>query len=105
MHRAIIFQCSTFRFLFRFCNLFFFAISALCGKAENFENIKRFYAVADMESSRKLSEVEIINKSNSFIPMLKKLFLKDGDRAIDFISRKGRKLDENQITSILNWLN
>lgn len=71
----------------------------------NFNKIKKFYAVADMRYSRRLTEKEILRKSPSFIQLLKKIFLKEGKRPIDFISRKGRRLDENQIKLILNWLN
>jgi len=71
----------------------------------NFNKIKSYYAVADKKFSRKLTENEIIIKAKSFILILREVFSKDGDRPIHFISRKGRKLNEDQINIILKWLN
>lgn len=70
----------------------------------NFEKIKRCYAVGDPASSRYLSGVQIRRKAPEFLNVLEALFGCGGQRAIEYISRKGRHLTAEQAQALVDWL-
>jgi hypothetical protein len=71
----------------------------------NFEKIKRRYAIGKTAESRMLSHREIQRLAPSFVQKLSLVIGKNGGRAIDIISRKGRKLAATQVEVLLAWLN
>ena len=70
-----------------------------------FERIKRHYAIGSESGSRMLSAAEIKRLAPTFVPTLSSIIGIEGERAIDLVSRKGRRLDEQQVRSLLRWLN
>ena len=71
---------------------------------KNFHEIKKRYAVAYINKSRKLMEKDIERKSKDFVRVLRKILHKKGKMPIDIISRKGRRLNELQVKHLLKWL-
>jgi len=72
---------------------------------ENFDRIKLRYAIGELTASRMLSARQIQRLAPSFIEQLRLVIGKQGTSAVDFISRKGRKLTLSQVQVLLNWLN
>jgi hypothetical protein len=68
------------------------------------EKIARHYAVGCEGSSRLLTAADIQRKAPSFLPVLRKILGKSGDRAIDLISRRGAKLNPEQVAQLLAWV-
>ncbi len=69
-----------------------------------FEKIKAHYAIGDESGSRMLTAADIKSLLPTFIPTLSSILGVSGTRAIDLISRKGRRLDDEQVRSLLRWL-
>lgn len=72
---------------------------------ENFDSIKLRYAIGELTASRMLSARQIQRLAPSFIEQLRLVIGKQGTSAVDFISRKGRKLTLNQVQVLMHWLN
>jgi hypothetical protein len=72
---------------------------------ENFERIKLRYAIGELTASRMLSSPQIQRLAPSFIEQLGLIVGKQGTSAVDFISRKGRKLTLSQVQMLMHWLN
>jgi hypothetical protein len=70
-----------------------------------FEKIRPHYAIGSEEDSRMLTAVEIRRLAPEFLEKLREIIGVRGDRAIDIISRKGRRLSATQVKSLLRWLN
>jgi len=70
-----------------------------------FEKVKLHYAIGSAAGSRMLTASEIERLVPTFIPTLSSIIGIEGTRAIDLISRKGRRLDAQQVKSLLRWLN
>lgn len=69
-----------------------------------FEKIKQHYAIGDPTRSRMLSDQEIRRLAPDFLGVLGDVVGKHGTRAIDIISRRGRKIDARQVKMLLQWL-
>lgn len=69
------------------------------------QKIARHYAIGVQESSRMLTATQIRSKAPSFLTTLGSTLGKQGVRAIDIISRKGARLTDAQVASLLAWLN
>ena len=69
-----------------------------------FEKIKLHYAIGDESGSRMLTAAEIQHFLPTFIPTLSSVLRVNGTRAIELISRKGRRLDDRQVRELLSWL-
>ena len=70
-----------------------------------FDEIKRHYIIGDKRSFRFFRPEDIRRLAPSFLKTLNNLF---GTKAVDIyrvIGRKGRVLNENQINSLVVWLN
>jgi hypothetical protein len=73
---------------------------------KNFEQIKKSYVIGDQNNSRFLSTAEIQRLAPSFMEVLQKVFNnKDSHRPVDLISKKGQKLNDEQVQILLNWIN
>jgi hypothetical protein len=72
---------------------------------DNFDKIKQHYAIGSMAQSRMLSAQEIRELAPKFVEKLRSIVGIPGRRAIDIVSRKGRKLTRQQVKSLLAWLN
>jgi len=72
---------------------------------DKFDRIKLRYAIGDPAESRMLSSREIQRLAPSFIRQLSCTIGKQGTSAVDFISRKGRKLTLSQVQALMHWLN
>lgn len=73
---------------------------------DNFDRIKKRYAVADMSNSRVFSKKEIIKKAPEFVKLLNNIFNKSGNKPIDIISKAGiQYISKSKVDKILNWLN
>jgi hypothetical protein len=70
-----------------------------------FEKIKQSYAVGSETNSRMLTSAEINRLAKTFLQTLGFILGKEGSRAIDIISRKGRILTSQQVMDLLAWLN
>ena len=70
-----------------------------------FDKIKQRYAVGCETESRMLTSDEIRRLAPTFLKTLGSILGAEGDRAIDIISRKGRILTGQQVSSLLAWLN
>ena len=70
-----------------------------------FEKIKRHYVIGSETESRMLTAEEIRRLAPAFMASLGSIIGIRGDRAIDIISRKGRKLTAHQVRSLLSWIN
>lgn len=75
---------------------------------DRFRQIKREYAVSYVDQSKRLSITKIRNRSKFFLEFLNDLFNLKGnlrkDRIDKIISRKGRKLTDDQVKKLLKWL-
>lgn len=69
-----------------------------------FDNVKREYIVGDPSGSRFFNAAEIEATAPSFLPNLRGVLGKKGERAVDLISRYGRELSEKQVGELLKWL-
>ena len=69
-----------------------------------FDRVKPFYAVGDPMRSRILSAKEIERLSSGFIRILSIVMGGAGKRPIDFISRCGSIIDEQQVNQLLKWV-
>lgn len=72
---------------------------------ENFEKIKNRYAIGRSSESRMLTHREIQRLAPLFVEQISRVIGKQGERAIDVISRKGRKLSPAQVQALLAWVN
>ncbi len=72
--------------------------------AHIFDRIKNHYIVGVPSSSRMLDDKVIRLLAPRFLSKLKSIVHIAGSRAIDIISRKGRRLNENQVKKLLTWL-
>ena len=70
-----------------------------------FEKIRLHYAIGSESNSRMLTAAEITRLAPALVPVLSSVIGLDGTRAIDLISRYGRRLNETQVRSLLKWLN
>lgn len=70
-----------------------------------FDKRKWRYVIADMDNSRFLSKVEIINKSKGFVHILNKILYKHGQTPFEIITRAGQRLTQEQTLQLLEWLN
>jgi len=69
-----------------------------------FEEIKDYYIIGEPNNSRLLKEKEILALKADFMKILKKIFNQDGQKPFDIINRSGRRMTEDQVLSLLNWL-
>ena len=69
-----------------------------------FERVNRHYVIGDESESRMLSPAEISTLAPKFLGKLRTVLRGSGDRPIDLICRKGRKLDSMQVRRLLAWL-
>jgi hypothetical protein len=69
-----------------------------------FEKIKQHYAIGDRSNSRMLTDRQIRRLAPEFLGVLGDVVGKHGTRAIDIISRRGRKIDAGQVKMLLQWL-
>ncbi len=69
-----------------------------------FDRVKSEYVIGDPNHSKMLVASEIVSKSPAFLATLSSIIGITGHRAIDIISRKGRELSANQVSSLLCWL-
>jgi len=69
-----------------------------------FDRIKQHYVIGSVAESRMLTSAEILRLAPTFLAKLSSILGLRGSRAIDMISRKGRKLTALQVRSLLAWL-
>ncbi|MCU7490548.1 MAG: hypothetical protein HF312_02695 [Ignavibacteria bacterium] len=72
---------------------------------DRFESIKNYYIVGDKTHSRLLKNEEIKHLSRYFLPTLQKVFNSKAPDVFSIIGRKGRVINETQISALLTWLN
>jgi hypothetical protein len=70
----------------------------------NFSKIKQHYVIGDPENSEFLTEAKLLQKQPAFQATLNAIFNKQGKTPIDVITRKGRRMDQQQVASLLHWL-
>lgn len=70
----------------------------------NFLKIKDHFVVGDAINSEYLPEQKILSKAGTFVETFNSIFKMNEKRPIDIISRKGRVLDERQVSALLSWL-
>lgn len=70
----------------------------------SFQKIRRHYVIGDEKNSEFLNEDKIRRKHLTFQKTLNSIFSTNGQRPIDVISRKGRRMDAKQVTAFLKWL-
>jgi hypothetical protein len=70
----------------------------------NFQKIKQHYVVGDPEKSAFLTEAKILQKHPAFQATLNVIFNKTGGAPINVISRKGRRMNHQQVADMLQWL-
>ena len=71
---------------------------------KRFENIKQYYLVGDITESKFIKAKKIKNFASEFLPILKKIFDTNSNTIFQIIGRKGRKLNQLQIHTLLKWL-
>lgn len=70
----------------------------------NFEKIKRHFAIGVDGDSEFLSESKIIRKAPQLQAILNLTFAQSATSPIEVISRKGRRLSDIQVMSLVDWL-
>ncbi len=70
-----------------------------------FNRIKCEYVISDPHDSKILTVSDIERLSSSFIGLLQAIFGGYGTRSIDYISRYGKLLNEQQVNTVLGWVN
>lgn len=71
----------------------------------NFNKIQARYAIGDPSASRLLTHAEVCALKPTFERTLQKVLNSKAGRPIDLISRKGRKLNSQQVADLLQWIN
>lgn len=69
-----------------------------------FRSIKEHYVVGDPRRSEFLSASRIRSLAPSFAPTLGRIFREDGQTPFDVLTRWGRKLKDDQVNELLEWL-
>ena len=72
---------------------------------DRFAKIKQYYVVGDRIRSQFLKPEKIKLLAPTFLQTLNKVFNINPDNIFSIIGRKGRKLNEEQINTLLRWLN
>ena len=70
----------------------------------NVERIKPRYAVGSVAESRMLSLKEVQRLAPQFVSHVGKILHSEGTTPIDIVSKKGKKLNEQQVQELLAWL-
>lgn len=71
---------------------------------DSFEAIKEHYVIGSESESKMLTDREIRSLAPQFLSALEAILGVSGLRAIDIISRKGRRLNESQVEALAQWL-
>lgn len=75
---------------------------------DRFHQIKKQYAIGYVDQSKRVSIINIRRRSNYFLNFLNNLFHYHGNQrrnsVASIISRKGRKLSDDQVKKIIRWL-
>ncbi len=69
-----------------------------------FEKVKRRYVVGSIEDSLFLKAEQIRRLAPRFLPFLRRLFNRNGYRAIELISRAGQRLNPVQVRAAVQWM-
>jgi len=69
-----------------------------------FNEIKQYYVVGEQKSSKFLTEEKVMRLAPQFTKSLNIIFNTEDKNIFEIISRKGRKLDENKIIKLLDFL-
>jgi hypothetical protein len=72
---------------------------------DRFKEVRKYYVIGDARKSRKLQEPTIRRLAPDFVPVLRKVFRAKGAMPHDILTRKGRRLNEEQVRMLLEWLN
>jgi len=72
---------------------------------DRFDKIREHYIVGDPNDHRFLKPAEIRRLAPSFLSTLNVVFNSKADAVFQVIGRKGRVLDEIQVSKLLKWLN
>jgi hypothetical protein len=71
---------------------------------DRFDEIKDHYVIGDSNESEFLSERRVRKLAPGFADVLNDIFDTDRDSAFEVITRKGRKMSEDQVRRLLAWL-
>jgi hypothetical protein len=71
---------------------------------DRFREIKRYYVIGDTNESAFLSEDRIRHLAPRFVAILNRVFGTRQESAFRIIGRKGRRMSEEQVGSLLEWL-